>query len=151
MTRFRWLMLIGALALIVFGVLDVAHQTAQQGVDLTYKGQLALVQSQRNGCQRGLADRHDNAQAWYAAYLSRHRSALLDRRMHDRAQYLIDTQAAALYLSSARGLNSRTYGKYSVTLSGKPPRKPLGNGKLNCSHVFPLPKRKSLGLFAGVL
>lgn len=148
MIRLRWprlnrqekltLLVFVSLALFIFAVLDTSYRSR---VDLSQ----AITASQRKGCLRGLADRHDNAEAWYAAYLARHHDALSDKPRSVLATS--DKQSAAIYLTAAQQLNSRTYGPYSVTFPPGAKARPLGRGTLSCVKVFPEPR---ISFWAGI-
>jgi hypothetical protein len=94
----------------------------------TYQSRLSIVHAQIAGCYRGEKDRHDNAEAWFAAGTARARSAAHDKNLVQRR---IDAHAALLFLTVARDLNSRTSGAYTI--------KALGPGLLRCLKVYPPP------------
>lgn len=135
-------------ALLVFGfvALDTGYQArltqARIAAEGTYQTARAFTLAERVSCRKGLADRRDNADAWYAAYIARHDAAQIERLQHRYRQAAVDHQAALLFLRSARDLNSRTYGRYTVRFDvGHKVRYPLGKGELNCVKAFPWPKR----------
>jgi hypothetical protein len=98
--RFVATMLVSVLALFVMTLLS------------SYQTRVAIVNTQRSGCERGKLDRSANARAWREAEKARTRDGDLD--------------TAAIYKSVAEGLEKRSKLKCSTTFPDPPFVKFLG-------------------------
>lgn len=132
MTPRASLALVIAAVVLFLGILDVG-----------YEGRAAQRHSSLVGCQRGVRDRHDNAEGWYGAYLARVKNQ--DHDAFHSVLWYSDGKAAADYLADAKDLNSRTNRWHSVTWPRNSQQHPIGYGKLNCLQAFPAPPFISLG------
>lgn len=97
----------------------------------SYNGRRDVVQTQRQGCHRGIADRAANVASWYAAYLARAATARSDKTTSSRDT---DEDAAEVYFNTAWSLNSRVDRGHSLVVKG---RYPLGFGRLDCARANP--------------
>jgi hypothetical protein len=129
-TRF-WLMMAVFAAALTFMVIDVGYQGAKRTADTLHAQQIAQ-------CHRGLRDRHDNAEGWYAAYFRAERSQI-PKDPYKSAAYYADTHAAAIFLANASDLNSRLTPATSLVWPQGSQNHPLGLGVLDCHQLYPTP------------